>query len=193
MRSVRPQPKAKSQSGDGRLIGSERGAELITGTPKGGMTSQPRQRTAEETDMHVAAILKAKGRAVETVTGNVTLAEVAQRLTTHRIGAVVVCGARGDVVGIVSERDVVRMLAEHGPEALRRSASEAMTRNIETCRESDTIDELMSRMTNGRFRHIPVVENSGLAGIVSIGDVVKHHVAEVELEASAMRDYITVA
>jgi CBS domain-containing protein len=143
--------------------------------------------------MHVTAILKAKGRAVETVTGNVTLAEVAQRLTVHRIGAVVVCGARGDVVGIVSERDVVRMLAEHGPEALRRSASEAMTQNIETCRESDTIDELMSRMTNGRFRHIPVVENGDLAGIVSIGDVVKHHIAEVELEASAMRDYITVA
>lgn len=143
--------------------------------------------------MHVAAILKAKGRAVETVTGNVPLAEVARRLTTRRIGAVVVCGVRGDVVGIVSERDIVRMLAEHGQEALDRAASEAMTTSIETCREADTIDELMSRMTNGRFRHIPVVENGDLVGIVSIGDVVKHRVAEVELEASAMRDYITVA
>ena len=143
--------------------------------------------------MHVAAILKAKGRAVETVTGNVTLAEVARRLTTHRIGAVVVCGARGDVIGIVSERDVVRMLAQHGQDALSRAAREAMTTAIETCREADTIDELMSRMTTGRFRHLPVVENGELAGIVSIGDVVKHRVAEVELEANAMRDYITVA
>jgi CBS domain-containing protein len=157
------------------------------------MTGQPRRLSAKETDMHVAAILKAKGRAVETVTGNVTLAEVVRRLTTHRIGAVVVCGARGDVVGIVSERDIVRMLAEYGNDSLKRSASEAMTTKIETCREADTIDELMSRMTNGRFRHLPVVENGELAGIVSIGDVVKHRVAEVELEASAMRDYITVA
>lgn len=143
--------------------------------------------------MHVATILKAKGRAVETVAGNVSLADVAQRLSKHRIGAIVVCGARGDVVGIVSERDIVRMLAAHGPEALSRAASEAMTSNIQTCREADTIDEVMSRMTNGRFRHLPVVENGELLGIVSIGDVVKHHVAEVELEASAMRDYITVA
>ncbi len=141
--------------------------------------------------MHVAAILKDKGRAVETVTGNVPLSEVVRRLSARRIGAIVVCGSRGEVVGIVSERDIVRMLAEHGAGALTRSASEAMTTEVETCREADTIDELMSRMTKGRFRHLPVVEGGGLSGIVSIGDVVKHRVAEVELEASAMRDYIT--
>lgn len=141
--------------------------------------------------MHVAAILKEKGRAVETVTGNVPLSEVVRRLSARRIGAIVVCGARGEVVGIVSERDIVRMVAEHGGGALTRSASEAMTTEVETCREADTIDELMSRMTKGRFRHLPVVEAGELAGIVSIGDVVKHRVAEVELEASAMRDYIT--
>lgn len=141
--------------------------------------------------MHVAAILKDKGRAVETVTGNATLGEVVRRLSTRRIGAVVVCGGRGEVVGIVSERDIVRMLTSHGADALSRSASEAMTSEIESCRESDTIDELMSRMTKGRFRHLPVVEGGELVGIVSIGDVVKHRVAEVELEASAMRNYIT--
>ena len=141
--------------------------------------------------MDVAAILKEKGRAVETVMGNVTVGEVVHRLTARRIGAIVVCGARGEVTGIVSERDIVRILAMHGPSALERSASEAMTTEVETCREADTIDELMSRMTKGRFRHLPVVENGELAGIVSIGDVVKHRVAEVEHEASAMRDYIT--
>lgn len=140
--------------------------------------------------MHVAAILKEKGRAVETVTASVTLGEIVKRLTTHRIGAVVVRGPRGEVEGIVSERDIVRMVASHGAEALGRPASEAMTRNVVTCREADTIDQLMSRMTEHRFRHLPVVEGGELVGIVSIGDVVKHRVAEVELEASAMRDYI---
>jgi CBS domain-containing protein len=141
--------------------------------------------------MHVAAILKEKGRAVETVTGNVTLGEVVRRLAARGIGAVVVCGPRGEVAGIVSERDIVRMLATHGSGALDRSAGEAMTSDVETCCEADTIDELMSRMTKGRFRHLPVLEGGALVGIVSIGDVVKHRVAEVELEASAMRDYIT--
>ena len=157
------------------------------------MIWRPRGLAAEETDKHVAAILKDKGRAVETVTGSVALGEVVRRLSQHRIGAVVVCSARGEVTGIISERDVVRMLAEHGAGALTRSASEAMTTDVETCREADTIDELMSRMTRGRFRHLPVVEGGELVGIVSIGDVVKHRVAAVELEASAMRDYITVA
>jgi CBS domain-containing protein len=143
--------------------------------------------------MHVAAILKQKGRAVETVTGSMTLAEAAHRLASRRIGAVVVCGVRGDVIGVVSERDIVRMVADHGADALGRSVSEAMTTAIETCREVDTINELMSRMTNGRFRHIPVVENGELAGIVSIGDVVKLRLADLEREQNALRDYIQTA
>ncbi len=143
--------------------------------------------------MHVAAILKDKGRAVETVVGDVTLAEVVRRMTAKRIGAVVVTAPGTAVVGIVSERDVVRMVAQHGAAALTRTAAEVMTRNVVTCRETDTVVELMSRMTQGRFRHLPVVEGGQLAGIISIGDVVKHRVAEVELEASAMRDYITAA
>lgn len=141
--------------------------------------------------MHVAAILKEKGRAVETVTADVTLGEIISRLAARRIGAVVVAGDRGEVSGIVSERDVVRVLAEHGADGLAWPAARIMTRHVVTARESDTIDELMSRMTTGRFRHLPVVEGGRLVGIVSIGDVVKHRVAEVELEASAMRDYIS--
>jgi len=143
--------------------------------------------------MHVEAILREKGRAVETVTAELKLGAVVQRLASKRIGAVVVCDARGDVAGVVSERDIVRALAERGQEALELTAGEVMTRNVIICRETDTIDVLMSRMTTGRFRHLPVVEDGRLVGIVSIGDVVKHRVAEVELEASAMRDYITAA
>jgi CBS domain-containing protein len=141
--------------------------------------------------MHVAAILNEKGRAVEAVTGGVTLGELVKRLASHRIGAIVVRGAKGEVAGIVSERDVVRALAMSGAEVLGWPVSKVMTRNVVTAREADTIDQLMSRMTEGRFRHLPVVEAGELVGIVSIGDVVKHRVAEVELEASAMRDYIS--
>ena len=141
--------------------------------------------------MHVAAILKEKGRAVETVTASISLGEVARRLATHRIGAVVVRGPHAEVAGIVSERDIVRALADHGAEILDWPVSKVMTRAVVTARESDTIDQLMSRMTESRFRHLPVVEDGKLVGIVSIGDVVKYHVAEVELEASAMRDYIS--
>ncbi|MDX2157609.1 MAG: CBS domain-containing protein [Hyphomicrobiaceae bacterium] len=140
--------------------------------------------------MHVAAILKVKGRAVETVATGVSLGEVVQRLAVHRIGAVVVTAPGVEVAGIVSERDVVRELAEHGPDVLAWPVDEVMTRGVVTCRESDTIDALMVRMTEGRFRHLPVIENGCLVGIVSIGDVVKHRVAEIEMEASAMRDYI---
>ena len=100
--------------------------------------------------MHVAAILNEKGRAVETVTASMSLAHVAERLTAHRIGAVVVCGPEGEVAGIVSERDIVRMLARHGGSALARPAGDAMTRDVVTASEADTIDELMVRMTKGR-------------------------------------------
>ncbi len=143
--------------------------------------------------MHVAAILKAKGRAVETVAADETLGTVVALLAERRIGAVVVRQPSRAIAGIVSERDIVRMLARHGAATLALPVSEAMTRDVVTCRETDTLDELMSRMTEGRFRHLPVEDNGQLVGIVSIGDVVKHRVAEVELEASAMRDYIASA
>ena len=141
--------------------------------------------------MHVAAILKEKGRAVETAGLQTTVMDVAARLSARRIGAIVITAADGSIAGIISERDVIRVIGQHGASALDWPVSEAMTRTVQTCRESDTIDTLMSVMTARRFRHLPVLENGRLAGIVSIGDVVKHRVAEVEHEATMMRDYIT--
>lgn len=141
--------------------------------------------------MHVAAILKDKGRAVETVRPETKLMEVARKLAAKRIGAVVVTDRHGEVVGILSERDIICALATEGAESLEWPVATVMTRDVLTCAETDTIDHLMSMMTARRFRHLPVVNDGALSGIVSIGDVVKHHIAEVEMEASAMRDYIT--
>jgi CBS domain-containing protein len=141
--------------------------------------------------MNVNAILKQKGRAVTTAGASTTLIEVAERLAAKRIGAIVIVAARGEVAGIVSERDIVRALAAHGAECLLRPVSAVMTRQVVTCQETDTLDELMAMMTARRFRHLPVVTDNALVGIISIGDVVKHHVAEVEMEATAMREYIT--
>lgn len=140
--------------------------------------------------MHVSAILINKGRAVETVNPTTKLGDVIKRLADKRIGAVIVGAPDAQIAGIVSERDVVNALAANGPKVLDWPVSEVMTSNVATCLETDTIDELMVRMTDGRFRHLPVVADSRLMGIVSIGDVVKHRVAEIEHEASAMRDYI---
>ena len=143
--------------------------------------------------MHVAVILKEKGRAVETVRTHANVMDVARRLAEKRIGAVVVTGPGQEVVGIVSERDIIRVIGQHGVAALDWSVSEVMTQEVVSCRETDTIDQLMSLMTSRRFRHLPVIDEGELVGIVSIGDVVKHRVAEVEMEATAMRDYITTS
>ncbi|HXF54354.1 MAG TPA: CBS domain-containing protein [Hyphomicrobiaceae bacterium] len=140
--------------------------------------------------MNVAAILKGKGRSVATVTPDVTLVEVARQLAARNIGAMVITGVDGRVIGIVSERDIIRAIAEKGAECLEAPVSSMMTRSVVSCQESDTLEQLMATMTAGRFRHLPVVENGALVGIVSIGDVVKHHIAEVEMEASALKGYI---
>lgn len=140
--------------------------------------------------MHVASILKVKGQAVETVRVDATLMTAAKRMSSKRIGAVVVTDKSGRIAGIVSERDIVHTLAKEGVVSLDWPVSEIMTREVLTCTNDDTIDELMSRMTARRCRHLPVVSDGALAGIISIGDVVKHHIAEVEMEAMAMRDYI---
>ncbi len=141
--------------------------------------------------MNVASILRQKGRAVTTAGPGMTLLDVAQKLAAKRIGAIVVVGARGEIEGIISERDIIRALSRNGPEGVTRPISEFMTSSVVTCQETDTLDELMAMMTAKRFRHLPVVTDGALVGIISIGDVVKHHVAEVEMEAMAMRDYIT--
>jgi CBS domain-containing protein len=140
--------------------------------------------------MNVAAILNQKGRAVSTIPPTLTLIEAAGRLAQRRIGALVVVDRHGDIVGILSERDIIRALSEAGSVCLGRPVAETMTRQVVSCHEGDTLDELMSMMTARRFRHLPVVVDGDLVGIVSIGDVVKHHVAEIEMEATAMRTYI---
>jgi CBS domain-containing protein len=141
--------------------------------------------------MNVAAILRQKGRAVTTMSPSTTLLEVTRKLAAKRIGAIVIVGAKGAVAGIISERDIIRCLSAHGPDCLSQPVSESMTRNVISCQEDDTLDELMAMMTERRFRHLPVITDGALVGIVSIGDVVKHHVAEVTMEATAMREYIT--
>lgn len=144
--------------------------------------------------MHVASILNSKGRAVETAPVDTSLMEVTQRLASKRIGAIVVLSNRDDsVVGIISERDIIRVIGTEGVAALSRPLAEVMTRNVVTCQECDTTDQLMKLMTTRRFRHLPVMEQDRLVGIISIGDVVKYRVAEVEFEATAMRDYITAS
>jgi CBS domain-containing protein len=140
--------------------------------------------------MTVKAILAAKGGDVVTIDPNATMAAAAAQLAEHNIGALVVTGPDRRVVGILSERDIVQV---RGPTALDLPLTEAMTRKVMTCVPGDTISSLMERMTQGKFRHLPVVEQGKLVGIVSIGDVVKHRLQEMEREQSALRDYIQTA
>ena len=140
--------------------------------------------------MNVAAILKLKGREVITTAPDMTLLDIANLLGTNRIGCVVVTGIHGKVIGIVSERDIVREIARAGSKVLKEPVASCMTKAVVSCREADTIDKLMAEMTAHRFRHMPVVEKGRLIGLVSIGDVVKMRIAEAEMEAAAMRDYI---
>ena len=142
--------------------------------------------------MTVARIISDKGRDVITVSAEVSLADIAATLAEKRIGAVVVMEG-DDIRGIVSERDLVRAVAKHGGGALAMRAAEWMTPKVITCRPEDTIDDVMHQMTKGRFRHLPVVKHGKLAGIVSIGDVVKRRIEEVEREAAQIREYIATA
>jgi CBS domain-containing protein len=143
--------------------------------------------------MTVASILAHKGRDVTTAPGSTTLADVADLLATHKIGAIVVTRDDGTVVGILSERDVVRQIAKHGAGALDHAAESCMTRKVISCSESDTIDRVMGLMTSGRFRHIPVMEKDRLVGLVSIGDVVKRKIEQAERDAEELRGYIATA
>ena len=139
--------------------------------------------------MNIGQILKAKGRAVATARPDATLLEIVNKLAQKKIGAIVIVGDNGGVAGIISERDVIRKLGERGEAALQETVSQSMTANVISCHETSTLDELMEVMTQGRFRHVPVIEDGALVGIVSIGDVVKNHIAEVEMEVTAMRGY----
>ena len=140
--------------------------------------------------MNVKSILDIKGRAVDTIAADASLADAAHMLSDKRIGAVVVTGTGYGVAGILSERDIVRQVSERGAAALDRTVGETMTTKVVTCTEADSIGQLMERMTSGKFRHLPVVEGGRLVGIVSIGDVVKWRLAEIESEHEALKGYI---
>jgi CBS domain-containing protein len=143
--------------------------------------------------MTVAVILKHKGSQVESLRPGATLQQAVSLLSTKRIGAAVVLGTQGEVSGVVSERDIVNALAQHGASAMSMPIDKFMTREVVTCTMTDTADGLMEMMTRGRFRHVPVVEGGRLVGIVSIGDVVKRRIEDSDLERHAMREYITQA
>lgn len=143
--------------------------------------------------MTVSTILAAKGGDVVSVDPNATLTSAVALLAEKRIGAVVVLGVDRRIAGILSERDIVRALAENGAAALDESVSRFMTRKVSTCTENETIASIMERMTEGKFRHVPVVDQGRLVGIVSIGDVVKHRLQQMERDSAAMRDYILTA
>jgi CBS domain-containing protein len=143
--------------------------------------------------MNVEMILKTKGRNVVTMTPDATLASAAKELQQRGIGAIVVLDDQSGVSGILSERDIVHTLAKAGPDSLSHPVSEVMTRRLHTCKLTDTINDLMSLMTAQRIRHLPVVEQGRLVGIVSIGDVVKYRLEEIEYEAGALREYVATA
>ena len=140
--------------------------------------------------MRIADILRSKGPLVATVTETTTVAALLADLAVHDIGSLVVIDADG-VVGIVSERDVVRKLHEHGPDLLRRPVAEVMSAVVVSCGPDDRVDDLAVLMTNNRVRHVPVLISGRLAGIVSIGDVVKNRMEEMVAERQQLRAYIT--
>jgi CBS domain-containing protein len=140
--------------------------------------------------MRIADVLRNKGAAVVTINPDATVTELLAGLDKHNIGAMVVVGPDG-VVGIVSERDVVRQLHIHGASVLSRPVSKIMTAVVSTCSKTDTVDSLNSLMTENRVRHVPVLDNGKLIGIVSIGDVVKTRMEELEAEHEQLQSYIT--
>ena len=140
--------------------------------------------------MHVRAILDQKGRNVLTIRPDATLQDAVRVLHENRIGALVVIGVNEHIKGILSERDIVNAIARHGADALQKTVSTMMTSNVFRCTEDTTVDELMSLMSEKRCRHIPVEAGGKLGGMVSIGDVVKSRIREIEFEAEEIKAYI---
>ena len=140
--------------------------------------------------MLVETILQTKGTAVYTLPATSTLTEAVALLNAHNIGAIVIAGPDGTIAGILSERDIVRQLGKDPIGALAQPISNSMTSAVVTCERTTEIAEVMERMTRRRIRHMPVVEDNKLIGIISIGDVVKRKIEEIEHEAGALRDYI---
>jgi len=143
--------------------------------------------------MTVLAILDAKGHQVEGIQPGSKLSAAVKILGEKKIGAVLVLNMGGRIEGILSERDIVRVLSERGAAALEEPVSNVMTRKVVSCRQSDTVSGIMEMVTLGKFRHLPVVEDGNVVGLISIGDVVKWRVQEYEREQEALRDYIKSA
>jgi len=141
----------------------------------------------------VDAILLKKGRLVHTIEPDYSLHAAAGRLAQHKIGALVVCNGAGKMVGIISERDIVRALAKSGASAIARPVKDVMTKEVHTCGLHENVGSIMERMTTAKFRHFPVIVEEKVSGIISIGDVVKHRLEEIEQEQAALRDYIQQA
>ncbi len=142
--------------------------------------------------MTVRAILDSKGRQIQSVEPDARLAAAIKVLSERKIGAVLVM-SKGQIEGILSERDIVRVLGERGAVVLDEPVSAVMTRKVVSCRQSDTVSGIMEMMTSGKFRHLPVVEDGRVVGLISIGDIVKWRVREYELEQEALREYIKTA
>lgn len=143
--------------------------------------------------MKVSVILQKKGSVeVATIAPTAVASDAVKELSRRRIGALVVTSGGGEIAGIVSERDIVRRLGEEGPGALARPVSEIMTTSVQTCSAEDTAFDLLGRMTTGRFRHMPVMgQDARMEGILSIGDVVKARLEEIEAENAAMADMLS--
>jgi CBS domain-containing protein len=141
--------------------------------------------------MLVNQILKSKGDLVFTASPHESVGAAAALLHSRKVGALVVIDPDDQVVGIVSERDIVRMVAEHGPSGLAQPLSVCMSRDVIFASLTETVDNLLSRMTDRRIRHLPVVKTGRLVGIVSIGDLVKSKIAETEAEAETLKAYIS--
>lgn len=141
--------------------------------------------------MTVQRILDRKGTSVETATADLTISDAAKTLRAKRIGALVISRDGVTIDGILSERDIVHAIAEQGIDVMSKTVGEVMTRTVITCVRTDKVGDVMTRMTERRFRHLPVVDNGRLCGMVSIGDLVKERLAQVESEAEALRSFIT--
>ncbi len=140
--------------------------------------------------MQVSGLLKAKGPSVVTVDLATTATEIVSVLAEHRIGAVVVSPGGGRMAGIISERDIVRALADRGVGAMDEPASAIMTTEVFSCHPQTSVEDLMRLMTDRRIRHVPVLEDDGLVGIVSIGDAVKDRISDLESETQILHEYI---
>ena len=143
--------------------------------------------------MKVADILRIKGSAVKTVTPDVTAFELSERLRAEQIGAMIVSDEGRSIDGIISERDLAYGLAAHGGMLPKIAVSKLMTKVVVVCSPEDSITDVMKLMTQRRIRHLPVKDGDQLVGIISIGDVLKHRLGELQLEANVLRDYVIAA